>query len=160
MNIHKALMMLAIATALTACSAADSTETTDAKNFAELQPEILQVTFENNDDANPGTCNPNVSYFIKSDREALRLNVSYMLDGAKVMGNGFALLPILGEDEVIGSEDLLTHFDAFPKPCAETDVSVFEFSCRNSAADSEDIACPELAFEGTDMFLSFKEPNW
>ena len=121
-----------------------------------LPQDVIIVTFAPAaaDAAVAGTCNPFVTYQLKSDRESLRLNVNYVFDGKKMMGSGFALI----ERETSGViEDAMqiTRFKPYERPCSEAALSINEFTCRNSVEDDANTPCPEVHFKGTDMFKSF-----
>ncbi len=153
MNHFRYIAALTFAGLLMACS-----ENEEVKP-SELPENIIVVSFLPNDDPDLSldVCNPMLDVRMRTDeRELLRLNVNLVMDGSKIVGTGQAMIARDTEGVIEIFTEPLTSFRPYEKPCSEVDLSVNEFSCRNSAADDENIQCPEVIFQGIEMFRSFR----
>ncbi len=154
----KTLIAATSVLALASCGGADgSSDNAPPKADITLPDDVIVVTFapNQNEDAVEGTCNPYVTYQMKTERESLRLNVNYVLDGKKMMGSGFSMIE-RGLPGTIDDAMPMTNFKPYEVACGEVDLSINEFTCRNSLEDDENSPCPDVQFKGTDMFKSFK----
>ncbi len=149
----RAFIFGSLALGLAACGGAEIAEPVDP--YADLGDQLL-VRFEANPEIEAGQCNPKVHYALKSDMEALRLNVNLVINDSDLLGSGFSLIP-RDVPGVITADETLSLFDPVAQACSDITVTVQELTCREGESE-ETSACPPFKFEGTDMFAAFTEP--
>lgn len=122
--------------------------------YADLAEDSILVKFETNPDLTEGECNPNVLYAMRTEEEAILLNVNFEVNRADITGSGLAIFD-REQTGVATNTGELNMFDPYPMPCSDLTLRVMDLTCRTED-ESDAQACPNPVYEGTDMFASFE----
>lgn len=145
------LLSIAMATGLIAACGG---EPEVADPYAELGEDTLWVRFEANPNLEPGQCNPNIQYALRTDEEFILINANYEVVDQSITGTGASLNNEDGSGIALTTSEL-NMFDPYPLPCSELTVRVMDLTCRTET-DVDSTPCPNPQFEGTEMFASFR----
>ncbi|MCI4645979.1 MAG: hypothetical protein MRY64_14450 [Hyphomonadaceae bacterium] len=135
---------------LTACGGSE-----DANDpFAKLDDELL-VRFSENPDAIGDLCQPFAEFAVRSTEEAFPIAVTFLVDQASFSSAAFALRSE-GDPEVLIGMMVLNEAGHVRRPCAEMELQVDSLICKDPE-EYQPRPCPEIRFEGEEMFNLFRD---
>ncbi|MEM8616974.1 MAG: hypothetical protein AAGF20_08575 [Pseudomonadota bacterium] len=146
--------LLAASLVVAGCSGGGS-EVGAVDPYPSLGSDTLLVRFEANPDIAAGACNPKVLYAMRSSEEAVRINATYVVNKADLIGTGFSIRPSDTPGILSATEDL-SMFDPLEGACSDIALELQEITCAIDISDDA-APCPRLQFEGTEIFASFRE---
>lgn len=136
---------------LTAC---DGQAPEPESAFTDLGEELL-IRFEDNPDAEPGVCQPIVSFAKRSEDAFFPININFRMGAGSMSGAGFSLRSE-GEPGVLTGLIVLNEAGQVQQPCGKFEVFLHELTCKDP--DTFEVRdCPTLRVEGEERFASFSE---